>query len=129
MKLILIRGLPGSGKSTVAKNFKDCKHLEADMFWGDNYDFDKARIREAHEWCNQKTLYYLNYMDVVVSNTFTTKNELRPYFEIAKSFGILPTVLTCHNSFGNVHNVPEDILELMKGRFEYDITELYEEFK
>ena len=127
-ELVLIRGLPGSGKSSLAKKLVGFKHLEADMFWGDEYKFEKARIREAHEWCNQKTRYWLSCGNVVVSNTFTTKDELRPYFEIAKEFNIIPSVFTCRGSFGSVHNVPFEILELMKGRFEYNISDLYEEF-
>jgi len=40
-KLILVRGLPGSGKSTFAKTF-GCLHVEADMFYivGGKYRFD-----------------------------------------------------------------------------------------
>jgi hypothetical protein len=61
-----------------------------------------------------------------VSNTFTTKKELQPYFDIAKEYGIIPTVILCQNSFGSVHNVPEETLKRMADRFEYDIGELYE---
>ena len=32
-KLIIIRGLPSSGKSTLAKNMSDYYHVEADQFW------------------------------------------------------------------------------------------------
>jgi len=53
-KIILIRGLPGSGKTTAAKEF-DCFHLEADMFFvRDNiYSFNKEHIKEAHEFCQK----------------------------------------------------------------------------
>jgi len=45
--LVIIRGLPGSGKSTFAKKFveKGFKHYEADMWMVDkdgNYSFDPS---------------------------------------------------------------------------------------
>lgn len=132
LNLILIRGLPGSGKSTTAKSFSDdFVHLETDMFWYDinrNYNFDISRIKEAHEWCQRVTREYLELgNDVVVSNTFTTKKELKPYFDLAKCFNIVPQVILCQNQFQNVHNVPQEALDRMKARFEYDISELFGE--
>jgi predicted kinase len=131
-KLVLVRGIPGSGKSTVASAIgysSDWMHLETDMFWMENgeYKFDVNRLREAHEWCQAKTREYLTLgMDVVVSNTFTTIKELRPYFDIAREFSIVPQVITCHAQYGNVHDVPEETLAKMRARFVYDIKELYE---
>ena len=49
--LILLRGLPGSGKSTFAKMLvrdKDYRHKEADMFFVDsegNYKFEPSKIQ------------------------------------------------------------------------------------
>jgi len=131
MRLILIRGLPGSGKSTMAKSFSDdYVRLETDMFWYDvdgNYNFDISRIKEAHEWCQMETRKYFGVYggDVIVSNTFTTKKELQPYFDLAKEFDIVPNVILCQNQWDNVHNVPQEALDRMKARFEYDISELF----
>lgn len=127
MKLVLVRGLPGSGKSTLAKNLIGYyMHIETDMFWGKDYAFDASKLGEAHAWCQSETRRLLSAgFSPVVSNTFTTKKELKPYFEIAKEFGIVPTVILCQGKWGNVHGVPSEVLERMEARFEYDIGELY----
>ena len=137
MKLILIRGLPGSGKSTLAKTFDHSIHIEADQYWGKEYKFDPAKLGAAHQWCQRMcesdlercfVLYSCMTvnMSVIVSNTFTTKKELKPYFEIAKKFGIVPIVIHCQNNFGSIHNVPEETIKKMKTRWEHDISELFE---
>ncbi len=132
--LTLIRGLPGSGKSTLAYNLAaDACHLEADMFfigWDGSYNFLPERIGEAHAWCQQQTVDMLsNGLDVVVSNTFTTERELRPYFEIAKRHNALIAVYLAQNSFQNVHGVPPEVLVKMRKRFDYQaVDRLMQEF-
>ena len=89
-KLILIRGIPGSGKSTIAKEYikEGFHHLEADMYFVDqdgSYKWDGNKVRFAHEWCQNSTLELLESgKNVVVSNTFTTLKEMKPYIEISK---------------------------------------------
>lgn len=127
MKLILVRGMPGSGKSTLAKQLSGT-HLEADMYFmkDGEYQFDVNKLRDAHEWCQTETRLHLRQgFDVVVSNTFTTIKELRPYFEIASEFDIVPNVIVAQGEFGSVHAVPEETLARMRARFAYDISELY----
>lgn len=131
MKLVLIRGIPGSGKSTMAETLcynPDWKHLEADMYFMRDgvYQFDAAKLGAAHAWCQSETRAALQlYSGVVVTNTFTTVKELRPYFELAWESGIVPTVLVAQNTFDNVHNVPAEKLAQMQARFQYNISELF----
>ncbi len=131
MKLLLVRGLPGSGKSTLAKNLIGWYwHLETDQFWMKDgvYTFERERLREAHQWCLDEAERLLKRgFSPVVSNTFTTLRELRPYFELAKKFDVVPTVILCQNAFGSIHNVPQDVYDAMSERFEYDVTELFNE--
>jgi len=119
-KIILIRGLPGSGKTTAAKEF-DCFHLEADMFFvRDNiYSFNKEHIKEAHEFCQKMAETIMETgADLVVSNTFTTKKELDPYLTLAKKYNYDISVFTVVGNFKNKHNVPEEVIKKMKNRFE-----------
>lgn len=132
-QLYLIRGIPGSGKSTFAKLIKDVngensKHFEADQFFvkDNNYKFDASKIQDAHDWCKANTDKSLeDDCVVIVSNTFTTKKELKPYFEIAKKHNLVPEVITIQSQHNNTHNVPEEKLNAMRSRFEYDLTELF----
>jgi len=131
MKLLLVRGLPGSGKSTLAKNLIGWYwHLETDQFWMKDgvYTFERERLKEAHQWCLDEAERLLKRgFSPVVSNTFTTLRELRPYFELAKKFDVVPTVILCQNAFGSIHDVPQDVYDAMSERFEYDVTELFNE--
>lgn len=130
--LYLVRGLPGSGKSTLAKLIRDginrvadrppCQHFEADQYFmtGGVYNFRPNSLPDAHWWCQKSTKDALGIGDsVVVSNTFTTEKEMRCYFEMAMSAKVPVVVLTASGPFLNVHNVPEDVLEKMRNRFDH----------
>ncbi len=123
--LFIIRGLPGSGKSTFAKeiisNVKNCTHYEADMFFVQDgqYNYDRNKIGSAHEWCLSKVKEDL--MDgktVIVSNTFTTLREMSPYIDFCKSNSIPFVVYRMTKNYGNIHNVPEEIVKKMNDRFQ-----------
>ena len=123
--LVLLRGLPGSGKSTAAKLFNKAPHFEADMYFMDadgNYQFDFAKIKDAHNWCRHSTMDAMKkgYPVVVVSNTFTQEWEMEAYYLLAEELGYMVVSMIVENRHGgkNVHGVPEDKLEIMKNRFE-----------
>ncbi|MCV5737299.1 ATP-binding protein, partial [Escherichia coli] len=77
--LTLVRGLPGSGKSTYAKTL-DAVLVEADQFFinkNDTYQYDPALIKNAHAWCQLETKRLLRAeFDVVVANTFVKNWEM-----------------------------------------------------
>ena len=120
--LILIRGIPGSGKTTYVKNnLKGYKHYEADQFFEKDgkYNFDATKLREAHNKCYLNTKKSLRDGDkVVVSNTFTRKWELEQYLKLAKNMNKKVKVLRTTKQFKNVHNIPNDKVQEMKDRFE-----------
>lgn len=124
-ELILLRGLPGAGKSTLAKTISN-QHVEADMYFerglNNEYNFDPTKLKEAHEWCKMTTEMWMmqGYYKVVVSNTFTQEWEMEAYFELAKKYGYRVYSLIVENRHGGVneHNVPEDKVEQMRKRFQ-----------
>jgi adenylate kinase family enzyme len=130
--LFLVRGLPGSGKTTFATNiWNEYAVCEADKFFYDkkgNYNFDGSKIKEAHAWCKNEVEtrmkdHQLNpqyYTEIAVSNTFTQEWEMEDYFKLAEKYGYKVVSLIVENRHGgkNVHGVPDDKLEIMKNRFE-----------
>jgi predicted kinase len=128
----IIRGLPGSGKSTLAQQLLKSgvvnHHFEADQYFirDGQYVFNFDKLPDAHDWCQDSVYRALETGDgVVVSNTFTTSRELKPYFEMARYFAIKPVVIVCQSNWGSIHAVPEQTLERMRNRFEYNIDDLF----
>lgn len=123
-KLTIIRGLPGSGKSTTAKKIAEetgAKHFEADMFFIDEhgeYNFRPHQIRWAHHWCQAKVACWLDAKNVVVSNTFTMRWEMEPYFEMANIYGADVEVIVANGNWPNIHGVPQDVIDRMRERWE-----------
>lgn len=126
--LYIVRGVPGSGKSTFAKSLGGT-HFEADMFFmkDGEYKFDATMIKEAHRWCQNSvnTAMILNTTagvneTIVVSNTFTQEWEMKPYVEMAEQYDYRVFSIIVENRHGGVneHNVPEEVLTKMRERFE-----------
>ena len=128
--LYLLRGIPGAGKSTLAKQLGDA-HFEADSYFmiDGEYQFDPTKLRKAHEWCQGQVelamiqnhiTYGLDSSDIVVSNTFTQEWEMKHYYDLADQYGYRVFSIIVENRHGgiNEHGVPEDKLQIMKDRFE-----------
>lgn len=125
--LFLLRGLPGAGKSTLAKSIGG-SHVEADMYFlneqGD-YNFDPAKLKDAHNWCREtaETAMKRGADKVIVSNTFTMEWEMDAYYELAEKYSFTVFSLIVENRHGgkNVHDCPEEKVEMMKKRFEIQL--------
>jgi predicted kinase len=122
-ELFLLRGLPGAGKSTLAKSLGG-SHMEADKYFMDKgeYKFDPSKTRDAHEWCQNAVRVWMinNTEKIVVSNTFTQTWEMDYYFELAEKYGyrVYSLIVENRHSGVNSHGVPEDKLQQMKQRFD-----------
>jgi tRNA uridine 5-carbamoylmethylation protein Kti12 len=131
--LILVRGVPGSGKSTTAKLLgaggAGYAHFEADQYFmvDGKYKFDPTKLKEAHSWCRDSVEHamLLNHTTghnstIIVSNTFTQEWEMQAYYDLAKSWGYTVFSIIVENRHGGVneHGVPDEVLTKMKDRFE-----------
>ena len=118
--LYLVRGLPGSGKTTFAKSLGIPHHFEADMYMEKHGGFSRELLSDAHEWCQIAAEDAMSKgEDVVVSNTFTEKWEMAAYKKHAIVHGYTVFEIIMNGNFKSVHNVPEKTIERMKRRFEF----------
>ena len=123
-ELYILRGLPGSGKSTIAESLGGY-NLEADTYFTDDdgeYNFDPSKLPEAHKWCQSmvEELMTENVERIILSNTSTQEWEMRPYVDMAEENGYSVFSLIVENRHGgnNIHGVPSESIERMKNRFE-----------
>lgn len=129
--LILLRGIPGSGKTTLGKVILRCiisdepDVISADDYFTDNngnYNFDSSKLKEAHNNCQQRCAEKMKnqFLRIVVANTFTQDWEMDAYYEMAERYNYRVhsvIVENRHNSI-NIHDVPQEKLRDMKKRFQ-----------
>ena len=133
MDLILVRGVSGAGKSTIADMMDWLGHETVsfstdDMFMVDgNYEFDPSLLGENHDAVVQKVRdvmiarYEVRIPEtIIVHNTFTEEWEMKPYFELAEEFNWRVHTIIVENRHGSksIHDVPDNVVKAQKERFE-----------
>lgn len=130
MNLYLIRGLPGSGKSTFAKSLADaldCNHYEHDKYLyteEGKYLWTEQRMAYAYRQCLRDTEATMAEGEpVVVSNVFPTSKSLKNYRKLAEKYGHRVTYIVVENRRGgvNIHDVPQEALDDMRKAFQVSI--------
>ncbi len=120
--LILLRGLPGSGKTTLANVLNDPAFpcFSVDDYFTDatgNYNFDYKNNYLAYKQCETQTKNAMknNAPKIFVHNTFTLNWELEVYFKLAAQYDYRVFVCTVENYHNakNIHGItPEQLLKM-----------------
>jgi uridine kinase len=126
--LILLRGLPGSGKTTLAKLLSENNTypiFSVDDYFTDEqsgeYIFNFQNNHLAYKQCEALTNDAMQQAisKILVHNTFTMDWEMEPYFKLAAKFNYHLFIVTVENYHGhqNVHEVSDEQLQKMAEKF------------
>jgi predicted kinase len=122
-KLYIIRGLPGSGKTTLANELGGVV-CEADQFFTDasgSYSYDASKLPEAHTFCQNKVREAMldGYNTIIVSNTSSRRWMMDEYYVLALKYEYQVTEITLTGKLReSVHNVPAESIQHMKEGWE-----------
>jgi len=129
-----MRGLPGSGKTTLALTLSKNVYATDDFFMNDGvYVFDYNKISEAHIWNQNRVNSALEseLKTVVVDNTNICAWEMKPYALMGykNDYSILLVESDAEHKWDikrlaeiNSHKVPIEIIEKMYRLYQPDLT-------
>ncbi|XP_076467989.1 uncharacterized protein LOC143298872 [Babylonia areolata] len=129
--VIILRGLPGSGKSYLARKIQGSGQIfstDEYFFRGGVYQFCPEKLSEAHGWNRKRVLKALDagVSPVIVDNTNTELWEMLPYGEMAISRGYTVELMEPdtpwksrpkHLAKVNEHGVSIEAIKRMKDRY------------
>lgn len=142
MKVYIIRGAPGTGKTTEASKIMDknenAVHCSADNYFyevaavnGTSYldEFKPWLVGKAHQFCWGAFIHALVVMSeetIIVDNTNTYKWEYENYVLLAEELGYEVEIIITDMSKSaevyherNTHDVPLEVIERMLREFEH----------
>ena len=121
-KMQIIRGLPGSGKTTLAiEKFPFLMRVETDMFFYRNgaYRFTMENNRQSVRWFLSEVCTLCKQgMDFVLTGVFAAHTERLPsVIGTALQYGYEVWIKTLTTNYRSIHGVPKEHLDLMKASF------------
>lgn len=131
-RMQIIRGLPGSGKTTLAlKRYPHLLRLETDMFFYSQgaYRFTLLRNDLAVEWFMKEVdLLCKGMVDFVATGVFAAHTErLQETIAKALKYNYDVFIKTLTTQFNGIHAVPKEHFDAMKANFlpEKELKKIY----
>jgi hypothetical protein len=125
MKITIIRGLPGSGKSTLGRKLSaesGAVLLEQDMFRvRDGAYVFKSEDRVKEAFLSVVGAYAKFGADIILTGVFATCKSIEEVLSACRCpRGSKKTVsvIHCANNFGTTHDVPEEVVRSMRDSWE-----------
>ena len=121
-RIQIIRGLPGSGKTTLAlKRYPHLMRIETDMYFNRRgaYRFSMENNRKAVEWFHEEveSMCYAG-LDFVVTGVLSAHTErLDEVIDTASALGYEIYIKTLTSHFRTIHGVPKEHFERMEKAF------------
>ena len=121
--LVILRGLPGSGKTTFAELFKAPICSADDYLMVDGkYVWSQPGVVRAHALCQEKCQRLMIDGEplIVISNMNVKPRDMRPYTKLAEEFNYKVFSVVVENRHGGVndHGVTEEMLADIEERFQ-----------
>jgi len=126
--LIILRGVPGAGKTTFAKflesTLPDAIAVSADdWMFAEGQQYSKDRLSECHGNCEStvEEAMRIGKATVILHNTATREWEFELYLRLAEYYGYQVVSMIMENRHGNrsVHStVTDEVAERFADRFE-----------
>lgn len=123
MKMWLLQGLPGSGKSTqarlIAREYLAVILSTDDYHYHPSkphiYDFQYDRAAEYHKLNQQRCRHFMGYrVPIIIDNTNLTNWAIAPYVRMARDARYEIEIITCNGDGQSLHNVPANVMEHMR---------------
>lgn len=125
--LILLRGLPGSGKTTLANVLSEGNKYPVfsvdDFFTSETgeYRFEFEKNHLAYKQCEECTRAAMQQgkEKIFLDNVFSLEWEMEPYFKMASEYHYRVFVMTLENRHGssNIHGLSDEQLQKMATKY------------
>jgi predicted kinase len=124
-RIIILQGVPGSGKSTFARHLRKLIDrsiiVSADYFFIRDgvYQFDASLLGQAHRQCLRLAGEAVSWgLTVIVDNTNIRAWEAKPYVLLGQVFEVPIEFARCDGAWPNTHGVPQERVDAMRANLE-----------